>query len=179
MIAALVHHGLASDGRHETDAWIFLSADPNHGFDFHHFAMGVILEYYITGAGGTSSDEETPRVHTYTDGCGEPYKGKRNFEAVAKEARRRVKSLLTTTLLPLRTSRAHTTGLVGWQRTRYARRTHRPGASMTRTLHTSFFAPMSRSGVRRKAALLRIGIRTTLRATTSSSWVRRRFLVHL
>ena len=51
MMVALVHHGSASDGRHETDAWIFLSADPNHDFDFHHFAMGSIIEYYMTGEG--------------------------------------------------------------------------------------------------------------------------------
>ncbi|CAN0020459.1 unnamed protein product, partial [Pylaiella littoralis] len=85
MMVALVHHSPDDRGEHQTDAWMFLSADPNHDFDFHHAAMDVIFEYYITGAGSAATAGiAAPRVHMFTDGCGKQYKGKRNFRAVAQ-----------------------------------------------------------------------------------------------
>ncbi|CAB1097138.1 unnamed protein product [Ectocarpus sp. CCAP 1310/34] len=77
------------DGQHETDAWVFVSSDPNHDFDFHIYAMDIILRYYITGDGrAATAGTPVPTVHIFTDGCAKQYKGKRNFYAVAKSLHR-------------------------------------------------------------------------------------------
>lgn len=85
MMVALVHHSPDENGEHETDAWLFVSSDANHDFDFHHAAMEVIFKYYLTGEGSAAlAGVLWPLVHIFTDGCGEQYKGKRNFRAVAQ-----------------------------------------------------------------------------------------------
>ncbi|CAB1107057.1 unnamed protein product [Ectocarpus sp. CCAP 1310/34] len=89
MMVALVHHSPDDDGRHETDAWVFVSSDPNHDFDFHIYAMDIILRYYITGDGrAATAGTPVPTVHIFTDGCAKQYKGKHNFYAVAKSLHR-------------------------------------------------------------------------------------------
>ncbi|CAB1120476.1 unnamed protein product [Ectocarpus sp. CCAP 1310/34] len=89
MMVALVHHSPDNRGEHETDAWIFLSSDPNHDFDFHHAAMEVVVAHYTTGPkSAATAGSAAPRVHMFTDGCGKQYKGKRNFRAVAQSLRR-------------------------------------------------------------------------------------------
>lgn len=47
MMVALVHHSPDENGEHETDAWVFVSSDANHDFDFHYAAMEVIFKYYL------------------------------------------------------------------------------------------------------------------------------------
>lgn len=89
LMVAIVHHSPDGSGRHETDAWVFASSDPNHDFDFHIYAMDVIFKHYMTGEGrAATAGVEVPTVHTFTDGCGKQYKGKRNFQAVAESLRR-------------------------------------------------------------------------------------------
>lgn len=89
MMMAIVHHSPDICGRHETDAWVFVSSDPNHDFDFRICAMDIIFKHYITSDGrAAAAGVEVPTVHTFTDGCGKQYKGKRNFHAVADSLRR-------------------------------------------------------------------------------------------
>ncbi|CAB1115471.1 unnamed protein product [Ectocarpus sp. CCAP 1310/34] len=89
MMVALVHHSPDDDGRHETGAWVFVSSDPNHDFDFHIYAMDIILQYYIRGDGrAATAGTPIPKVKIFADGCAKQYKGKRNFHAVAKSLHR-------------------------------------------------------------------------------------------
>lgn len=88
MMVALVHHS-PDGGQHTTDAWVFVSSDPNHDFDFHIYALDIILQHYITGEGrAATAGTRVPTVHMFTDGCAKQYKGKRNFMAVAQSLRR-------------------------------------------------------------------------------------------
>ncbi|CAN0331135.1 unnamed protein product [Pylaiella littoralis] len=88
MMVSLVHH-TPVDGKHTTDAWVFVSSDPNHDFDFHIYALDIILQHYMTGEGrAATAGTPVPTVHMFTDGCAKQYKGKRNFMAVAQSLRR-------------------------------------------------------------------------------------------
>lgn len=89
MMVALVHHTPDGKGRHTTDAWTFLSADKNHDFDFHIYAMDIIIKYYTEGEGrAATAGVPVPLVLIWTDGCGKQYKGKRNFHAVGQSLHR-------------------------------------------------------------------------------------------
>lgn len=89
MMVALVHHSPDGKGRHTTDAWTFLSADKNHDFDFHIYAMDIIIQYYTEGEGrAATAGVPHALVLIWTDGCGKQYKGKRNFHAVGQSLHR-------------------------------------------------------------------------------------------
>ncbi|CAM9643586.1 unnamed protein product [Pylaiella littoralis] len=76
-------------GKHTTDAWVFVPSDPNHDFDFHIYALDIILQPYIKGEGrAATAGTRVPTVHMYTDGCAKQYKGKRNFMTVAQSLHR-------------------------------------------------------------------------------------------
>ena len=88
MMVALVHHSPDEFKRHKTEAWIFVSDDKNHDFDFHAHALRVIIEYYTVGKGSAATKPGgeavgVPRVYIWTDGCAKQYKGKRNFWLIA------------------------------------------------------------------------------------------------
>lgn len=51
MMVALVHHSPDEHGEHQTGAWVFVSRDANHDFDFHHAAMEIIFNYCLTERG--------------------------------------------------------------------------------------------------------------------------------
>lgn len=89
IMVALVHHSPDGKGRHTTDAWVFLSEDKNHDFDFHIYAMDIIIKYYTEGAGrAATAGVSVPTIIMWTDGCGKQYKGKRNFYAVGRSLHR-------------------------------------------------------------------------------------------
>lgn len=88
IMVSLVHHSPVG-GKRTTDAWVFVSSDPNHDFDFHIYALDIILQHYISGEGrAATAGTRVPTVHMFTDGCAKQYKGKRNFMAVAESLRR-------------------------------------------------------------------------------------------
>lgn len=89
MMVAIVRHSPDGSGLHETDAWVFVSSDPNHDFDFHIYSMDIIFKHYMTGEGPAATPGvEVPIVHMFTGRCGKQYKGKRNVQAVAESMRR-------------------------------------------------------------------------------------------
>lgn len=82
MMVALVRHSPDGTGWHQTDAWVFVSIDPNHDFDFHIYAMDTILHHYTTGEGqSATAGTRVPTVLMFTDGCAIQYEGKRNVLA--------------------------------------------------------------------------------------------------
>ena len=84
IMVALVHHSPDGSGRHTTDAWVFLSEDKKHDFDFHIYAMDIIIKYLTEGEGrAATAGVLVPIINIWTDGCGKQYKGKRNFHALA------------------------------------------------------------------------------------------------
>lgn len=88
IMVSLVHH-CPVGGKHTTDAWVFVSSDPNHDFDFHIYALDIILQHYISGEGrAATAGTRVPTVHMFTDGCAKQYNGKRKFMAVAQSLRR-------------------------------------------------------------------------------------------
>lgn len=89
MMVALVHHTPDGNGRHTTDAWTFLSADRNHDFDFHIYAMDIVIKYYTEWEGrAATAGVPLPLLLIWSDGYGKQYKGKRNFHAVGQSLHR-------------------------------------------------------------------------------------------
>lgn len=51
LMVAVVHHSPDEHGRHKTEAWVFVSDEKNHDFDFHAHALKHIIHYYTVGEG--------------------------------------------------------------------------------------------------------------------------------
>lgn len=121
MVVALVHHSPDAPGRHETDAWDFLSSDPSHDSNSHIYAIDIIFRYYMTGGGGSAATTAGTAVPTsiqmFSDGVRVSItRGKAQLSGRGRRACTSLVSALWTTLRPsLHTSSVLTMASEGWR----------------------------------------------------------------